>query len=66
MEVLLGMQKSLFVKVREGLQSDFFQMEFLFIKKSELGKVVKTKVGVKGLKFHNLKSIWSQLAQGRR
>ena len=66
MEVFLDMQKSLFEKVGEGLQSAFFQMHFLLIKILEFRKVVKTKVGEKCLKFSNMKSDFSQLGQGRR
>ena len=59
MEVFLCMKKSLFGKVGKAFQSTFFQMKYLLIKISEFRKVVETNIGEKGLKFHNVKSIFA-------
>ena len=44
----------------------FFRCTFYVIKNSELRNVQKIKVIEKGLKFHNLKSIFTQLPQEKR
>ena len=66
MEVFLSMKNQFLEKLERVSGVVFFRCTFYVIKKSEFRNVQEIKVIEKGLKFHNLKSIFTQLPQEKR